>query len=213
MGYELENDILVDNNLAKGYPFAHFAKKGKDWQITLSCESGTHWAQVAYQLAHEICHLYCNYDQCSGHKHQWFEESLCECASIAVLDRISLDWKKSQMMAYSPDYGDSVASYITGVKDSAINQIKNQTQFVEWLSGHIDDLESSSMLRDLNRVVALYMYNSLLESNPNNWVSITTINTWNCFSNENFNEFQDSWLAASNKNLTEVEMITSLLRE
>ena len=146
-------------------------------------------------------------------QHQWFEESLCECASIAVLDRISLDWKKSQMMAYSPDYGDSVASYITGVKDSAINQIKNQTQFVEWLSGHIDDLESSSMLRDLNRVVALYMYNSLLESNPNNWVSITTINTWNCFSNENFNEFQDSWLAASNKNLTEVEMITSLLRE
>lgn len=213
VGYELENDILVDNNLQQGYPLAHFNKKGEDWQITLSCESGVHWSQVAYQLAHEICHLYCNHAQCCGHKHKWFEESLCECASIAVLDKISLDWKQSRMMAYSPDYGDSVASYIADVKGRVIKQIENQTQFVEWLSNHIADLEKSSTLRDLNLVVALYIYHVLLESNSSNWVSITTINTWDCFSNGNFNEFQDNWLSASNNNLREVEAITSLLRE
>ncbi|MEF1262465.1 hypothetical protein QTO16_26870, partial [Vibrio harveyi] len=61
IGYELESDIIVDNDLGQVYPLAHYEKKGGNWQITLSCASGTHWAQFAYQLAHEVCHLYCNH--------------------------------------------------------------------------------------------------------------------------------------------------------
>lgn len=94
IGYELENDIIVENNLALGYPLAHYEKKDGNWLITLSCASGSHWAQVAYQLSHEICHLYCNHAQSRGHKHKWLEESLCECASIAVLDKLGREWAK-----------------------------------------------------------------------------------------------------------------------
>lgn len=212
VGYELDHDIVVDNNLVQGYPLAHFEKSNDNWQITLSCESGTYWAQVAYQLAHEICHLYCNHSQSRGHKHKWFEESFCECASIAVLEKLGLDWKQSKMSTFNPEFGQSVITYVDDVKNNTIKQIDNHKEFTDWLSDSIIQLESSSTLRDLNRVVALYMYTSILKESPSNWLAVTSLNKWDCFGDDGFDELIDSWLVASNDNSNEVACVSSLLK-
>ncbi|MEZ9171300.1 hypothetical protein AB4122_07540 [Vibrio cyclitrophicus] len=211
IGYELESDIIVENDLGQGYPLAHYEKKDGNWQITLSCASGTHWAQVAYQLAHEVCHLYCNHAQCRGHKHKWLEESFCECASIAVLDKLGFAWAASKMSRFNPYYGQSVLDYIADVKDSVIQKIDSHEDFILWLLANIQQLESSSTLRDLNRVVALYLYLSLLNETPNNWLSVTSLNKWDCFSCEDLSSFIESWLAASSDNLKETISVSKLL--
>ena len=56
------------------------------------------WFQYAYQFSHELCHILSNFD----HKerqgdtvvtgNQWFEESLCETASLFTLKRMAASW-------------------------------------------------------------------------------------------------------------------------
>ncbi len=64
-------------------------KKGENGEhlIKLATEK-LHWAQYAYQFSHEICHVLCGYEN----DHQgnlWFEETLCETASLYCLRRMS----------------------------------------------------------------------------------------------------------------------------
>lgn len=211
IGYELEHDIIVLNDPLQGYALAHYDKKDDKWQITLSTPSGAYWAQIAYQLSHEICHLYCNHAQSRGHKHKWLEESFCECASIAVLDRLGHDWRATRMAAYNSNYGLELTKYIQNVKDGVHEPVNNPAEFTEWLTDKIALLEDDSELRDFNRVVALYIYASKLHNHPVNWLAITSLNKWDCHQDQNFTDFIDSWSAASNANATEAKSVIALL--
>ena len=52
----------------------------------------TYWSQYAYQFAHEFCHVLCGYRE--GYQGQrWFEETLCEAASLYVMQSMSRTWK------------------------------------------------------------------------------------------------------------------------
>ena len=53
---------------------------------------GNGWPQYAYQFAHELCHVMTNFDRVKEHRHKWFEESLCELASLFVLYRLAKAW-------------------------------------------------------------------------------------------------------------------------
>ncbi|CAH6932748.1 conserved hypothetical protein [Vibrio chagasii] len=212
VGKELEHDILVNNDFSQGYPLAHYEKNNDCWEITLSCASGTHWAQVGYQLAHELCHLYSNHSLSRGHKHKWFEESLCECASIAVLSKLGADWTNFSISEHNSNYGVSVTSYIQDVKDSVTHQFDSNTDFCSWLSSMIPQLEISSTQRDLNKAVAVFMFNSLFSNSQNAWSAVITLNLWDCFKDIDFNSFVDNWLLSSNGNNNEVTSIVGLLR-
>jgi hypothetical protein len=57
--------------------------------------TGRRWEQYTYEFAHELCHIYGNHHQRPNSAlapHQWFEESLCETASLFVLRRMGLTW-------------------------------------------------------------------------------------------------------------------------
>ncbi|HDY7479663.1 TPA: hypothetical protein ACGUPP_004584 [Vibrio vulnificus] len=120
-------------------------------------------------------------------------------------------WAASKMSRFNPYYGQSVLDYITDVKDSVIQKIDSHEDFILWLLANIQQLESSSTLRDLNRVVALYLYLSLLNETPNNWLSVTSLNKWDCFSCKDLSSFIESWLAASSDNLKETTSVSKLL--
>ena len=50
--------------------------------------SGSYWGQYVYQFAHEFCHWFINPDLSGAERegsHQWFEETLCEVASVYIL--------------------------------------------------------------------------------------------------------------------------------
>ena len=74
---------------------------------------GAHWAQYSFQFAHEFCHALANYANSSrqtipdtSNANLWFEESLCETASLFCLRAMSRAWQVSPpypaFRAYAP---------------------------------------------------------------------------------------------------------------
>src|ERR1700756_4796293 len=60
----------------------------------------THWAQYAFQFAHELCHALANFASNSERlqlyppqANLWLEESLCETASLFTLRAMSRSWR------------------------------------------------------------------------------------------------------------------------
>lgn len=53
------------------------------------------WNQLAYQLAHEMCHYIIPNDV--SHNLKWFEESICELSSYYFLPQLSEYWKRMQI--------------------------------------------------------------------------------------------------------------------
>ncbi len=63
----------------------------RPYKIYLSVHD-TYWSQYVYQFAHELCHVLTRFDRFKGHKHKWFEETLCELASLFALHRLAERW-------------------------------------------------------------------------------------------------------------------------
>jgi hypothetical protein len=59
--------------------------------------SGFQWDLYVYEFAHELCHILSNYDRNAAdgvpRRNQWFEESLCEMASLYALETLGQRWQ------------------------------------------------------------------------------------------------------------------------
>lgn len=55
------------------------------------------WEKFTFQFAHELCHYTCHFERRRGSVNQnaWFEESLCEAASLFVLRAMAATWSHS----------------------------------------------------------------------------------------------------------------------
>ena len=75
----------------RDYPFTVYEKR--PYQVFLSA-TDTYWSQYVYQFSHELCHILTHFDSYKKHKHKWFEESLCELASLHVLRSLARSGKR-----------------------------------------------------------------------------------------------------------------------
>ena len=95
------------------------------------------WAQLAYQFAHEFCHILCNYRE-DPNPQCWFEETLCHIASLYALRRMAQIW---QTKAPYPNW----ISYAFHLKKYADNHMKkydnHQETIVEWYLKHQTKIE------------------------------------------------------------------------
>lgn len=60
-----------------------------------------YYCQFAYQYCHELCHLMIENEVYSDYR--WFEESICELASLYFLPLIGEDWLKRNINCYLDD--------------------------------------------------------------------------------------------------------------
>jgi ABC-type nitrate/sulfonate/bicarbonate transport system substrate-binding protein len=69
---------------------------GGETRIELTA-SGADAGPYVYEFAHEFCHVLSNYERHPHHavtrNHQWFEEALCEVASLYTLKTLALAWQ------------------------------------------------------------------------------------------------------------------------
>ncbi|BBT79580.1 hypothetical protein WP8S18E11_12460 [Aeromonas veronii] len=195
VGHELDCDIRIYNDPSQGYALAHYDKIDGDFVITLSCDSGVYWAQIGYQLSHEICHLYSNHSQQRNHKFKWLEESFCEAASLAVLSYMAKHWEDFTLGKENPSFADAIDKYVQNLRAKATHTFKTKNVFIDWLWSNMGLLEASSTNRDLNREVAFYLYDEALSTEPSKWAIVETLNSWDCGSDSNFDEFISSWRA------------------
>lgn len=126
------------------------------------------WAQWAYQFAHEFGHILSNYDEVS-HQNKWFEETICEVASLFTLNRLADTWSK----APSPDswqrYAPALRKYAEARLAKA--QLPEGLTLAKWYEDHARPLAKNGYDREKNTLVAVQLL-PLFEKAPEHWEAI-----------------------------------------
>jgi hypothetical protein len=161
--------ILVE---PKGGPITLY-RRGPDGEYLMRLNTGNRaWAQHAYQFAHEFTHILANYDQ-NERRNKWFEESVCETASLFVLRRMSETWKVQPPYPNWKDYAPSLARYA----DERIRagQLPPGKTLAGWYRENEPLLQRDACNWDKNVVVAAALL-SLFEHQPKSWETIGWLN-------------------------------------
>jgi len=126
---------------------AHRGPKGE--YIVLLDTADRHWAQLAYQLAHEIGHVLCR-DLDEDAPQHWFEEAFCEALSLWTIDEMAESWKTTPPYESWTSYASSLAKYVEDVR----SKIDRPANIRHWYASHRKLLDRESYDRAKNRVIA-----------------------------------------------------------
>jgi hypothetical protein len=134
------------------------------------------WSQLAYQFAHEYCHVFSAYYRVPlHHPFRWLEESLCETASLYALLRMGEVWQTTPPYPNWVSDAGSLTKYAND-RINAVERFDTSDKFRSWLDSNIDRMAADSIIRELNNVVAVRLL-SYFQSFPDAWRSVTSINT------------------------------------
>ena len=178
------------------YPLAVYDRR--PYQMYLSARD-TYWSQYVYQFSHELCHILTNFDRAKQHRHKWFEESLCELSSIFVLHRLAETWAESPPASVleAADFAPNHGEYAESIKAKYI--MSSNKNISRWFAENIAVLETSSVQRELNGVVAVALLDCFCE-NPSLWSECGWLNHWDPKGDETFPDYLDSWSACLKAN-------------
>jgi hypothetical protein len=159
------------------------------------------WYQYAYQFSHELCHIFSNFDhkdsQGDGHAtgNQWFEESLCETASLFTLKNMAVVWTSKpparKWMGYAPTF----ASYATHLLAETHRHLPPQQSFDQWYGENRSLLRENPYLREKNELVASVLL-PLFEQDPSLWQAIVYLNADKSSSLKAFADYLADWHTA-----------------
>ena len=173
----------------------------------------TYWSQYVFQFSHELCHILVNFDRVRGHRHKWFEESLCELASLFVLHRLVRRFRRFpppdvlDARGYAPHFGTYAAERVARVR------LPPPGQLPSWLAEHLPRLEDNAEDRSLNLVVATAMLDSFL-ADDSLWRDCGALNLWDAASDASFPAHLRSWadhLSAMGRTPRTPTLVRSLL--
>ena len=157
------------------------------------------WYQYAYQFAHELCHIYSNFDHKErNHKdeittiNQWFEESLCEAASIFTLQSLAESWEQSPPTRNWLGYAQVFASYADHLLAQAHRQLPSLQSIDHWYGEHQASLRENPYLRKKNELVATALL-QMFEQDPQLWQAITYLNRDKTSAGKNFSGYLTDW--------------------
>ena len=164
-------------------------QRGKGYEYQVRLDTGNRaWAQCAYQFAHEFCHILCNYRNVPN-KQLWFEETLCELASLYSLRKMGEAWKTRPPYSNWKSYAKALTSYA----DQRIQKYENRTESVaQFFATNKNKLFSQGTLRELNGFIAVKLL-PLFEKNPSGWQAIRYINLGPKEENESFEKYLAGW--------------------
>ncbi|HUU90982.1 MAG TPA: hypothetical protein VM238_07215 [Phycisphaerae bacterium] len=178
--------ILVE---PKGGPIVLY-KRGPNGEYRVRLDTGsTYWAQYAFQFAHEFCHILCGYTE-GEQSNKWFEESLCEMASLFVLHRMADTWKTDPPYPHWKDFAKHLREYAD--KRIADTALPPGQSLATWYRENEDALRKSPTDRKKNRVVAGILL-PMFEERPEHWEAVTWLNTIRSKKPRSFKQYLTDW--------------------
>ena len=178
--------LLVE---ATGGPITLF-KRGDDGEIRIRLNTGgTLWAQYTFQFAHELAHVLCSFDD-DLHVNKWFEETLCEVASLFVLRRSAETWKTKPPYKHWKDYAKSLKSYAQDRIDESPLP-KGQT-LAKWYEDNATQLRKNATDRAKNNIAAVRLL-PLFEKEPEHWEAVTWLNEEKLDKTYDLKKYLDAW--------------------
>lgn len=182
--------ILVE---PKGGPVVLFQRGPKgEYTIRLGT-GGLFWCQYAFQFAHEFCHILCKFES-TERNNKWFEESICELASLFVLRKMCETWKVKPPYPNWKDYAPALKSYA----DERISngQLPEKTTLARWYKDHEAELRENPCLREKNCIIAAALL-PLFEKYPWHWESVQYLNEGASKEARSFKQYMEDWLKNS----------------
>lgn len=164
-------------------------KRGSGYEYNVKLDTANRlWSQCAFQFAHEFCHILCNYRNVPN-RQLWFEETLCECASLFALRRMSETWKTHPPYSNWKSYSDSLKTYAT---DRIQKYDDHNESVAEFFRKHQSDLLKSGTNRELNGYLAIKLL-PLFEKDPKSWNAVRYINLGPKEENVTFESYIQGW--------------------
>ena len=144
------------------------------YQVLLNAH-GTHWGQFAYQFSHELGHTLCNYDRRKEGRNLWFEEALCETASLFAMRKMAVAWRTDPPYVNWVDYTPHLDHYVDSILASRNRRLPPDRTMPQWFHEHADVPSGQRHLTEESQLVAAYLL-ALFEDEPGGWESLAWIN-------------------------------------
>ena len=160
---------IVNDTHAQG-PSLQLRRGINDTFVIHLHSSGDLPSQLVYQTSHEFGHLLCNSPGLKTNKLLWFEEALCECASLYSLRKLSTEWKAADSIA-KRKYAKNFALYA----NARINSAGTLPSLPEWYRKNRATLATRTNDYDflLPASIKLLAY---FEANPDAWQIVEHLN-------------------------------------
>jgi len=146
------------------------------------------WAQLAYQFSHELCHVMCNYRNVKNQQ-LWFEETICEVASLFALRQMAEAWKTDAPYSNWKSYSVSLNDYA----NQRLNGLDTGSETLEELYiDNFDELQASATNREVNNKLASKLL-PIFEKHPSAWEAVRYLNRGPAEENRAFDDYLRGW--------------------
>jgi hypothetical protein len=168
----------------------------------------TYWSQYAFQFAHELGHIICGYKK-GDQSNLWFEEAICETASLFALRGMTKEWKTRPPYPNWKSYGQEFAKY-------AQNRIKKypwpkNKSLGDWFSENKHNLAKEPANRGRNVRLASKLL-PFFEKEPFRWGACAFINVKKSNRKRSFPTYLRDWKKNCKTN-TQKEFVEKLAQE
>ncbi len=172
---------------------------GGEFRVQLSA-TGRRWSQFAYQFAHELCHVVSHYDRHVGPEatrhNQWFEETLCEAASLFTLRSLAQTWASSETHGDRQSYAPKLRDYAERLIGQRHRQLPASTSLAAWLRENEEEMRSDPYLREKNEVIANLLL-PLFEADPERWDTLRYLNLGPAQARARLERYLADWYASA----------------
>lgn len=154
------------------------------------------WHLYAYEFAHELCHIMSNFEENagagSGRHNQWFEETLCETASLFALKSLAATWEAAPPASELSEHAPKLRRFTEMLVYEGHRQLPLDTPLAAWLMANEDRLRDDPYQREKNEVVATLLL-PLFEGNPENWDALCYLNLDPADARNNLRQYLHNW--------------------
>ena len=181
-----------------GPPVALYGRgSGGEYRIRLHARDDN-WHLYAYEFAHELCHVLSNYDAQPAiqRDNQWFEEALCETASLFTLRHLAQRWEAQPP---GPEWVGE-AGRLRGFFELLIGEghrmLPAEAPLAAWLRDNEASLRRDPYLRQKNEVLANLLL-PLFEHDPDNWQALAYLNLDPADARSSLRAYLSRWYAST----------------
>ena len=147
------------------------------------------WCQYAFQFAHEFGHIICEYKE-GDRSNLWFEETLCETASLFALRKMSEEWKINPPYPNWKSYGDEFAKYAQNRIDK--HPWSESQTLAQWYAQKKHNLNEEPTDRPRNVRLASQLLH-YFEKDPTLWGACAFINQEKTGEKRSFRSYLHDW--------------------
>lgn len=182
-------ESIVIEVRSRGGPISLF-ERAPDGAVRVHLDTGGNlWSQYAYQFSHELCHVFCRFDR-DDTGNRWFEEAVCEVASLFVLRRMAATWRERPPYPNWRGYADSLETYAARIIDEG--RLPEGLSLADWYERHRDELPTRPTDRDNARAIAVALL-PLFEDEPGRWGAIPWLNAARPARPQSFRDYLLDW--------------------